>query len=101
MMQVMALEGYQDNPIVVPNSPPIPIPAPGGNLLVEIMDRTDNDMAQAITEDRAEAGVRRVTVRKGRVFRIIREIYEEGEDIIDMLQRVEAQDILRLPVITI
>ena len=55
IMRVTALEGCRDNLIVVPDSPPpILIPAPGGNLLVEIMDGADNDTAQVITEDQAE-----------------------------------------------
>ena len=41
----MVLEGHQDYPIEIPNSlAPIPIAAPGGNLLVEIVDRTNDDV---------------------------------------------------------
>ena len=86
LIWVTVLEGCQDHLIEIPDSPaPIPIPAPGGNLLVEIMDRTDNDAVQAIVEDQVEAGVIRVMRVEGRVFGITREIFEEGEDIIDVL----------------
>ena len=93
MMWATALEGHQDNLIEASDSPPpILILAPGRNLLVEIVDGTNNDVAQAIIEDRAEVGVRRVTAREGGVFRITGEIYKEGEDIMDVLCRVETWD---------
>ena len=47
LMRVTVLEGYQGDPIEIPNSPvPILIPPPGGNLLVEIVDGTDNEVMQ-------------------------------------------------------
>ena len=70
LVQVMALEGTWDSPIIIPDSPlPIPIPAPGGNLLVEIEDGSDDAAAQAIVEDQVEgAGRRRVMIKEGGVF---------------------------------
>ena len=45
LMRVMVLEGCQDNPIKIPDSLVlIPIPPLGGNLLVEIVDRTNDDV---------------------------------------------------------
>ena len=94
LVWVMALEGTRDSPIIIPDSPPpMPIPAPGGNLLVEIEDRTDNAAAQVITEDQVEGRVvRRVMIEEGGVFGIVGEIYEDGEDIMDVLQHIEACD---------
>ena len=70
LVQVMALEGSQDHPIKISDSlAPILIPAPGGNLLVEIDDGIDNEAAQVITEDQVEAGGRRVTIEEGGVDR--------------------------------
>ena len=91
LVWVTVLEGTWDSPIIIPDSPPsIPIPAPGGNLLVEIKDRTDNAVVQAITEDQAEGRVvRRVTIEEGGVFGIAGEIYEDSEDIMDVLRQVE------------
>ena len=52
LVQVTALEATQDHLIVIPDSPPpIPIPAPGENLLVEIDNGTDNAAVQVIAED--------------------------------------------------
>ena len=45
LVWVMVLEGSQDS------LEPIPIPAPGGNLLMEIVDGTDDVAAQANMED--------------------------------------------------
>ena len=43
LVQVMVLEATQDHPIIIPDSLPlVPIPAPGGNLLMEINDGTDD-----------------------------------------------------------
>ena len=94
LVQVMALEGTWDSPIIIPDSPlPIPIPAPGGNLLVEIEDGTDDAAAQAIVEDQVEgAGRRRVMIEEGGVFGVAGEWYEEGEDIMNVLRRVKVQD---------
>ena len=40
----MVLEGCRRNSIEIPDSlAPIPIPPPGDNLLVEIVDGMDND----------------------------------------------------------
>ena len=87
----MVLEATQDNPIVIPDSlPPIPIPAPGGNLLVEIDDGVD-EVVQVIAEDQVEGVVRRrVMIEEGGVFGVTGEFYEEGEDLMDVLRQVEA-----------
>ena len=86
LVQVTVLEATQDHPIIIPDSlPPIPIPAPGGNLLVEIENGTDDAVAQVITEDQAEGVVRRVMIEEGRVFRVAGEFYKEGEDLMDVL----------------
>ena len=52
-----------------------------------------------MAEDQAEGVVRRVTIEEGRVFGIVGEEYEDGEDITDVLCRVEAwdQEIPRYP----
>ena len=94
LVWMMALEGTQDSLIIIPDSlPPIPILAPGGNLLVEIEDGTDNTAVQVIVEDQAEGKVRRrVTIEEGGVFGVVGELYEEGEDIMDILRRVEVWD---------
>ena len=101
LVWVVALEATWDYPIIIPDSPPpIPILAPGGNLLVEIDDGVDDEWAQAIAEDQAEGVVRRrVMIEEGGVFRIAGEEYEDGEDIMDVLHRVEAwdQEIPRYP----
>ena len=60
----------------------------------------DDEQNQAIMEDQAEGVVRRrVMIKEGGVFRIVRELYEDGEDIMDILRRVEAwdQEIPRYP----
>ena len=102
LIQVMALEGSGDSLILIPDSlEPILILAPGGNLLVEIVDGMDDVAAQAIAEDQVEGVVRRrVMVEEGGVFGVARELYEEGEDIMDVLRQVEVWDreILRYPV---
>ena len=94
LVRVMALEATQDHPIIIPDSlPPIQIPAPGGNLLVEIDDGTDDVVVQVITEDQAEGVVRRRVMNKeGGVFGVAREFYEEGENIMDVLWQVEVWD---------
>ena len=93
LVRVMVLEGHQDHLIEIPDSPvPILIPAPGRNLLVEIMDRIDNDVVQAVVEDQVEAGVRRVSREEGGAFRIEGEVFEEGEDMMDVLCWVVARD---------
>ena len=94
LIRVMVLEGCQDHPIEIPDSPvPILIPAPGGNLLVEIVDGTNDDMAQVVAEDLAEGvGVRRVMREEGGVFRINGEVFKDGEDVMDVLCWVAARD---------
>ena len=93
LVWVMVLEGHQDHPIVIPNSlAPVPIPAPGKNLWVEINDRVDSEAAQVIMEDQAERQVRRVTIAEGGVFKIAGEEYKEGDDMMDVLCQVEAWD---------
>ena len=85
---VMALEATWDHLIIIADSPPpIPIPAPGGNLLVEIKDGTNNAAVQVIAEDQVEGRVRRrMMIEEGGVFRVAGEFYEEGEDIMDVLR---------------
>ena len=100
LVQVTVLEETWDHPIIIPdNPPPIPIPAPGGNLLVEIDDRTNDAAVQVIAEDQAEGRVRRVMRAEGGVFGIKGEEYVEGEDMMDVLHQVEAwdQEIPRYP----
>ena len=94
LVWVVALEATWDHPIIIPDSPPpIPILAPGGNLLVEIDDGTNNAVAKAITEDQVEGVVRRrVMIEEGGVFGVAGEFYEEGEDIMDVFRWVKAQD---------
>ena len=73
----------------------IPVPPPGlgpGSVLVEIDDGVDNAWAQTIAEDQAEGVERQVMIKEGGVFGVTRELYEEGEDIMDVLQRVEVRD---------
>ena len=52
LVRVTVLEGTQGNLIEIPNSPaPILIPPPGDNLLVEIINGTDNNAVQVVAED--------------------------------------------------
>ena len=61
--------------------------------MVEIKDGTDDVVAQANAEDQAEGvGRRWVTIEEGGVFGVAGELYEEGEDIMDVLRRVEVRD---------
>ena len=61
--------------------------------MVEIDNGVDNEVAQTIAEDQAEGRVRRrVMIEEGRVFWIAGEEYKEGEDIMDVLRRVEVWD---------
>ena len=90
LVWVAALEYGQGNPIRI-NSPEL-IPMPPlmglgpGSVLVEIDDRVDDEQNQAIAEDQAEGVVRRrVTIEEGGVFGIVREEYEDREDIMDVL----------------
>ena len=92
LMWMTALEATQDHPLEIPDSPvPILVPPPVLGLesvLVEI-----NEAAQVIMEDQVEGVVRRrVTIREGGVFGVAREFYEEGEDLMDVICQVEAQD---------
>ena len=93
LVWMTVLKGCRDHPIEIPDSPaPILIPAPGGNLLVEINDGVDNKVVQGIAEDQVEVRGRRVMIEEGGVFGIAGEIYKEGEDMMDILHWVEAQD---------
>ena len=80
----------------VPSPKPIPVPPPVlglGSVLVEIDDGVDDVAVQVITEDQMEGVVRRrVTIEEGGVFGVAGEFYKEGEDIMDVLRWVEAQD---------
>ena len=61
--------------------------------MVEIDDGVDNEAAQAIAEDQAEGVVRRrVTIMEGGAFRVAREFYKEGKDLMDVIHQVEAWD---------
>ena len=81
----MVLEGFQDHPIEISDTlAPIPIAAPGGNLLVEIVDGTNDEVVQA--------EVRQVMREKREAFGIDREIFEEGEDVMDVLCQVAVRD---------
>ena len=100
LMRVTVLEGTQGNPIEIPDSPAlIPIPPPGGNLLVEIVDGTNDKAAQAAAEDQVEGQMLQVTGEEARVLGVEGEIFEEGKDILDILRRVVArnQEIPRYP----
>ena len=97
LRQVAALEHIQGNLIIILDSPELVlVPPPGlgpGSMLVEIDDGVDDEWAQAIAEDQAEGVVRRrVMIEEGGVFGIMGEEYEDGENIMDVLRRVEAQD---------
>ena len=93
LIQVMVLEGWEGNLIEIPNSLAlIPVPPPGGNLLVEIMDRTDDDTAQAAAEDQVEVGVLQVLREEGGVFGIEGETFKEGKDVIDVLRWMAVRD---------
>ena len=60
---------------------------------MEINNGTNDAAAQVITEDQAEGVVRRrVIIEEGGIFGVAGEEYEDGEDIEDVLRRVEAQD---------
>ena len=88
LVRVTVLEGTQGNLIKIPDSLAlIPIPLPESNLLVKIVDGIDDDMAQVIVEDQAG-----VSVTEGRAFGIDGEIFEEGEDMYDVLWQVVARD---------
>ena len=98
LMQVMALEVTRDHPLEIPDSPtPIPVLPPvlgPGSVLVEIDDRVDDKAVQAIVEDQVEGVVRRrVMIREGGVFRVAREFYKEGKDLMDVICWVEAWDV--------
>ena len=61
---------------------------------MEIDNGVDNEQVQAIAEDQVEGVVRwRVIIKEGGVFGIVGEIYEDGEDIMDVLCRIEAHDV--------
>ena len=61
--------------------------------MVEI-DGVDNEAAQVIVEDQAEGVVkRRVMIREGGAFRVAREFYKEGKDLMDVIHQVEAWDV--------
>ena len=96
LRRVVALEHGWGNPILVlDSSEPVPVPPPAGlglgSVLVLIND-VDDDWNQAITEDQVEAVGRRVIGEEGREWGIIGEEYEDGEDVGDVLCRIEARD---------
>ena len=105
LRQVAALEHGWGNLIIIPDSPELVlVPPPGGlsleSVLVGIDDGVDDEQVQVIMEDQVEGVVRRrVMIEEGGVFRITGEEYEDGEDLEDVLRRVEAWDweILRYP----
>ena len=90
-------EHGRGNPIRIDSLELIPMPPPGGlgpgSVLVEIDDGVDDAQNQVIVEDQAEGVIRRrVTIEEGGVFGIAREEYKDGEDVEDVLRRVEARD---------
>ena len=96
LRRVAALEHGQGNLIFILDSPElVPVPLPGrlgpGSVLIPIDDIND-DQNQAVVEDQAEAAGRRVIGEEGREWGIVGEEYEDGEDIGDVLHRIEAQD---------
>ena len=100
LVRVMVLEGTQGNLIEIPNSPAlIPVPPPGGNLLVEIIDGMDDEVAQVIIEDQVEGQGLRVEGEEVRDLGVEGEVFEEGEDMLDVLRWMVARDqeILRYP----
>ena len=96
LRRVAALEHGRGNPILVLDSPePVLVPPPGGlgpgSVLISI-DDVDDDRNQAIMEDQAETVGRRVVGEEGREWGIVGEVYEDGEDVGDVLHRMEAWD---------
>ena len=90
LVWVAALEHGQGNPIRIDNPELLPMPPPGGlglgSMLVEINDGVDDEWNQVVMEDQVEGVVRRrVTIEEGGVFGVVGELYEEGEDIMDIL----------------
>ena len=90
------MEHGQNNPVIIPDSPELILVPPlgwlgPGSVLVPI-DDIDDDWNQVITEDQAEGVGRRVIGKEGREWGIIGEEYKEGEDVGDVLCRIEAQD---------
>ena len=97
LVQVAALKHGRGNLIRINSPELIPVPPLGGlgpgSVLVEIVDDVDDERNQAIAEDQVEGVVRRrVTIEERGVFRIVGEEYEDGEDVEDVLCRVEARD---------
>ena len=87
LIQVMVLEGHQGSPIEISDSlAPILIPSPGGNLLVEIQDRTDNKQNQVNVEDLTE-GQGQLEGEEAEELELVGEIFEDGETIMDVLRR--------------
>ena len=92
LMRVMVLEGHQGDLIEIPDSPVlILIPPPGGNLLVEIVDGTDDEAMQAAVEDMVEA-VNHMEGEEVKVLGVEGEIFEDSEDVLDVLRWVVARE---------
>ena len=60
--------------------------------MVEIVDGMDDEAAQVIAEDQVEGNVLQVEGEEVRVLGVEGEIFKEGEDMLDILQRVMARD---------
>ena len=96
LRRVVALEHGWGNPLIIWDSPELVlVPPPGrlgpGSVLIPIND-VDDDRNQAIAEDQAEAAGRHVVGEEGREWGIIGEVYEDGEDVGDILRQIEARD---------
>ena len=59
---------------------------------MEIVDGMDDEAAQVIAEDQVEGNVLQVEGEEVRVLGVEGEIFKEGEDMLDILQRVMARD---------
>ena len=96
LRRVVALEHGWSNPILIPDSPePVLVPPPGGlgpGSVLVLIDDVDDDQNQVIGEDQVEAVGARVIGEEEQEWGIVGELYVEGEDMGDVLCRVEAQD---------
>ena len=96
LRRVVALEHGQGNPILVLDSPElVPVPLLGGlglGSVLILIDDVDDDWNQALAEDQAEVAGQRMIGEEGREWGIVGEEYADGEDVGDVLHRIEAQD---------
>lgn len=70
---------------------PIPVPPPGGNLLVEIQDGTDDEVNQVVAENLAE-GEGWLEGAEAEELGLLGEVFQDGETILDVLWRVNARE---------